>query len=188
MALDFMVIGLPRSGTTWAANWLTIPPFTYCVHDPLYLHHYEKWDTELCPPGGLRGVACTGIWRWLDWVNEHPARKLILHRPWRECADSLEHIGMHDHRVDAKSEELLERINGMHVPYQAMFYRPWAERIWRTLVEGVSPRGTPFNAERHAELVKMRIEPQISALTVNRQDFSRLYRELLQAQEDANET
>lgn len=74
--LDFMVIGLPRSGLAWAANWLTTDS-TYCALDPSL--GPDEWDRRL-PRVGVSGVASTRIWTQPAWVNAHPARKLILLR------------------------------------------------------------------------------------------------------------
>jgi hypothetical protein len=55
--LDFIVLGLPRSATTWLANWLTTDR-SLCLHDPFAKTLPEQWDA-----GGKRlGISCTGAY------------------------------------------------------------------------------------------------------------------------------
>lgn len=88
--IDFMVIGLPRSGTAWAANWLTTDT-TFCLHDPLAKYHHTELDGLVSDK--RLGVACTGLWTQPEWLNAHPAKKVILHRPLEEINRSLKAIG-----------------------------------------------------------------------------------------------
>jgi hypothetical protein len=81
--IDFIVVGLPRSGTAWAANWLTTDT-THCIHDPIAKHHHTELD-DLSSSKHL-GVSCTGLWRFPDWLNKHPAKKVILRRDRAEIA------------------------------------------------------------------------------------------------------
>ena len=121
--LDFMVIGLPRSGTTWAANWLTTDHST-CLHDPLYHTHYSEWDSGL---GRFKrgycqrvGISCTGIWRWADWVNAHPARKVVLLRDPTEVQHSMAQIAMEGYVGEAEAAAL-RRVEGLHVQHVDLF-------------------------------------------------------------------
>lgn len=166
--IDFMIIGLPRSATTWAANWLTTDT-THCYHDPLYTTHYEDWD-GLAIPDVWTGVSCTGIWRWPDWVNGHPSRKLILHRELGEVNHSLLEIGLPPLSVDC--QDILDRVIGLHVPFSDVFDPEKARDLW----EYLSP--TPFNPARHRELVKVEMQPQFSSLSVGEEVTRRLREEL----------
>lgn len=171
--IDFMLIGLPRSATTWAANWLTTDA-THCVHDPLYTTHYTDWDTDTTrfpSRGGLHvGVSCTGIWRWPDWVNSHPAKKVILHREYVEVHRSMEAIGLPP--VEPEAVDRLRMINGLHVDYKDLFDPDSASRIWEHLT------GLPFNAARHRELVKIEMQPEFTGISVGREVTKRLMEEL----------
>ena len=155
--IKFMVIGFPRSATTWAANWLTTDK-TLCIHDPLYRSLPENWDAELGGPG--RGVSCTGIWRWPEWVNRHPAKKLILHRDFHEVQDSLEQLGLPT--LDPRHESDLDLLSGRHVNYQDLFDPKAAQRIWDYLMWGI-----PWNPDRHRELVQMDIQPMFGSVGVD---------------------
>ncbi len=140
--IAFMVIGAPRSGTTWAANWLTTDN-SLCLHDPLAMRHYSEWD-------GIKsskrlGISDTGISAFPDWLNLHPAPKVILHRNRNEIALSLGITEFMDTPC-----RLIE-IHGMHVDYLDLWNNP--KPIYEFLLE------QEFDTERHAELMKMNIQP-----------------------------
>lgn len=154
MAVSFMVIGLPRSGTTWAANWLTTNA-SLCFHDPLWHTHYRDWD-QLGSPARLVGVSCTGIWRWPEWVNRHPARKLVLRRDIAEVQDSLGRLGV---SLESHASRQLDRVQGMACHWTELFDPVRAEQIWRHLLVNL-----PFDAARHRALMEYRIEPRLEAI------------------------
>lgn len=163
-----MIISLPRSGSTWAANWLTGERI-FCLHDPLWTIAPDDLDARLAEmaPGRVRGIACTGLWRWPSWVNRHPARKLVLHRPRADVARSLDRLGLPRLPIDA--ERNLNAINGRHVDWFDLFSPEPAREIWDYLTGG-----EPFDAARHAQLVAMQIEPKFDAVTRDRALNARL--------------
>lgn len=162
--ISFMVIGAPRSGTTWAANWLTTDS-VHCIHDPLYHTHYEDWDKLEC--GVPLGVSCTGIWRWPDWVNSHPSKKVILHRDIGEVDESLVSIGL-----PAIGSADLGSIQGLHVNYLDLFEERAALEIWEYLI------GPGFNRLRHQELRLIEMQPHFLGLSVGPDVTRRLRKEL----------
>ena len=138
-----MVLGAPRSGTAWAANWLTTDS-TLCLHEPL-----ARWDARQLDDlrsQKLLGVACTALALQPDFVNAHPARKVILHRPAVEISDSMKRL-----RIPGNYDfDVLERIDGMHVNWITLFTAP--QSIYTFLLQ------RPFDAERHAELVNLNVQ------------------------------
>lgn len=171
--IDFMIIGLPRSATTWAANLFTTD-LTLCHHDPLYTHHYTEWDTCLATAeGGKTGVSCTGIWRWADWVNAHPAKKLIIHRDLGEIQQSMRELGAPD--IDLEyGEQQLKSISGMHIHHTDLF-DPLTCRIAH---DHLLPKCIPFNEQRHSMLLDIEMQPKFSGLTINSDVTRRLLIEL----------
>lgn len=163
--IEFMVIGPPRSGTTWAANWLTTER-TLCLHDPLWTMHYTEIDNY--PTSRRLGVSCTGLLMFPEWLNRHPARKLVLHRPLEEVNASLDEIGL-DLITDAIIGNL-DRIEGMHVFWMDLFNTP--EKIHQYLL------GEPHDIERHQLLKQMEIQPNFEGLTISREVTKRLVNEL----------
>lgn len=147
-----MVIGLPRSGTAWAANWLTTDT-THCLHDPMAKYHHTELDGLVSDK--RLGVACTGLWMHREWLNAHPAKKVILHRDRSEVARSLDNLGFTDLPFPS-----LDSINGLHVDWRDLWNRP--EAIWEHLI------GTPFDAERHRLLKELNVQVDFDRVTVDR--------------------
>jgi len=145
--LDFMVIALPRSGTTWASNWLTSDK-VHCIHDPLAMYRYNELDS--IKSNKILGISCTAIFTYKDYVNKHSARKLILHRSIDEINVSLVAAGMAG-IIPASWQNALDDIEGLHIPWTDIFNHP--KDIYEYLTE------LPFDEERFAELRQMRIEP-----------------------------
>ena len=171
--IDFMVIGLPRSGTTWASVLFTTDT-TLCFHDPLYTVHYEDWDDVLSKPYKRVGVSCTGIWRWVDWVNTHPAKKILLHRDIKEIEQSLNEIGLHVPDL-YEGEKLLESIDGLHVPFTDLFDSARCNRLWNHVLD------KPFDRDRFELLVNIEMQPNFSGLSVGKDVTKRLVDELRKA-------
>jgi hypothetical protein len=148
--IDFIVIGLPRSGTAWAANWLTTDA-TICLHDP-----EVRWDVEALDGAAKRlGIASTSLWTRRDWLNSHPARKVILHRDPSQITDSLDRLGF-----AALPLPSLNGIDGLHVDWTDLWDNP--QPIWEHLMD------TPFNAERHALLKELNVQVDFDRVTVDR--------------------
>jgi hypothetical protein len=165
MAIQFMVIAAPRSATTWCSNWLTTDT-TLCLHDPLWRWHYSEIDAVPCSK--VLGIACTGIALFPDWVNAHPARKVILHRPLDEVDASLERIGLS--ALHGSWDGVLDRIRGVHLDWRDLFARP--KYIYEYLLD------RPFDAERHEALREINMQPAFAKLSIDRSATSRLIREL----------
>ncbi len=165
MAIDFMILAAPRSGTTWCSNWLTTDT-TLCLHDPLL-----KWTRgelmNLRTPRRL-GVSCTGLALFPDWVNDNPARKVILHRPLDEIDQSLIGIGMTP--ISDHWSGVLEQIEGVHLDWRDLFTRP--QYIYEYLLD------RPFDAERWALLREINMQPQFASLSINKQATENLMNEL----------
>ena len=173
--LDFMLIGLPRSGTTWAANWLTTTN-TFCLHDPLHKMHYSEFDgNEVHFPNQDRyksiGVACTGLWRFPDYVNRHPARKIVVTRDIDDIQNSLEEIGFAP--INSDAPYMLDEIEGPRITYEDLFNPYEAAKIWEalTLTKGFCPT-------RHRALTEMHLEPHFEEIHINIEARDRLMKEL----------
>lgn len=115
-----MVIAGPRSGTAWAANWLTTEK-TLCWHDPLFTVALDALDSVQDDARPL-GIADTGIWNFLDYLRGHPARKVVLHRKTSEINDSLRAAGLP--AMAPGFEQSLACIEGLHVPWRHLFDAP----------------------------------------------------------------
>lgn len=165
MAIEFMIIAAPRSATTWCSNWLTTDT-TLCLHDPLWTRCYDELDAIGSPK--TLGIACTGIALFPEWVNAHPARKVILRRDLVEVDASLVKIGLPP--CGHAWEGVLDKIHGVHVAWTDVFDRP--QPIYEYLLD------RPFDPERHAALREMNIQPDFRTLSIDRRATTRLIKEL----------
>lgn len=150
--MNFRILGLPRTGTTWAANWLTASG-GICYHDPLL----SRTPAELFrhDPGRVWGVSCTGLWLFPEWLAANPAPTLILERDRGEVDKSLAELGFYplpDWAFDA-----FQRVPGRRMHFSALFDVRTAREIWRFLRPDA-----PFDEERHALLTEMQIQPDFS--------------------------
>jgi hypothetical protein len=166
--INFMVLGGPRSATTWAANWLTTDT-TICLHDPLLEYPIARLQNLTFPRGQSLGVACTSLCLYPDWVNEQHCPKVVLHRPIEEINRSLRELGLVE-LIAAKHEARLAAITGpgvLHCPYEHMFAPTGALVIAKHL-------RVPFDAARWHNLMQMRVEPMWRHLSVGREAVAQL--------------
>ena len=160
-----MLLASPRSGTTWAANWLTTDK-TLCLHDPLWTHHYSELDG--IESDKRLGLSCTGLYLFPEFVNNHPARKVILHRDLSAINASLDAIGFP--MITQQQHKMLDQIDGLHFDYKDIFSKPMA--IYEYLT------GLPFDTERHAFLLDIEMQPKFSGLKIGREVTRKLINEL----------
>lgn len=154
--VKFMVLSAPRSGSTWVANWLTSER-VLCLHDPILEHKPE--DLDSLPTDRLFGIACTGLALLTAFVNAHPARKVIVHRDFKDINESLLSIGL-TRVVSKRWSQALEAIEGLHVDYRDLFDPKRAAPIYEHLTR------LPFDRLRHQQLTPMHIEPLFEHIKV----------------------
>lgn len=153
--LKFMVLSAPRSASTWVANWLTTDQ-SLCLHDPLLEHAPETLDAIPCDR--MLGIACTALPLFADFVNGHPARKLIIHRDLEAINQSLVTLGLS--ALGWIWKGALDNLKGLHVAYESLFDPAIAARIYEHLLQ------RPFDAARHEQLRAMHIDPSFERITV----------------------
>jgi|SRR5882762_6901529 len=150
-----MVLSAPRSASTWVANWLTTEQ-TLCLHDPVLTHAPEAFDAIPCDR--VLGLACTGLALLTDFVNNHQAKKLIVHRDLGTVNHSLETIGLS--RLGPRWEQCLREVRGMHVHYNDLFQPAPARSIYEHLT------GLLFDEPRHRNLCDMYVEPHFEKVKI----------------------
>lgn len=163
--IDFMLISAPRCGTTWAANWLTTDT-TLCLHDPMWTHHYSELDN--IKSSKVLGLAETGLYLFPEFVNKHPARKIILHRNLEEINKSLEDIGLFP--ISNEQNESLYRLNGAHYSWYDLWEKP--KEIYEFLLH------MPFDQERFELLKEIEMQPNFEGLKINKNVTAKLMKEL----------
>ena len=155
MTIQFMVLGAPRSATTWASNWLTTEK-TLCLHDSLLTFSEDELDSIPCDR--VLGLSCTALPLLTEFVNDHPARKVILHRERRAIDASLVGIGLTP--LSRRWDGVLEKIKGEHVDFMDVFEPTRAKAIYEFLTQ------LPFDEARHEQLSQMYVEPAFDRVHV----------------------
>lgn len=153
-----MVLGGPRSATTWMANLLTTD-HTWCIHDP-FLEYTLDQVTQLYIPEKRIGISCTAAILHPDWVNKQECRKVVLYRHPDEINASLRQLGMVE-LEPTKHQRRLDAIKAPLFQWDTVFQQPVAQRICNYL-------GVPFDIYRFRELCKMNIQPQWQRLPVTK--------------------
>lgn len=160
-ALDFIVTGLPRSGTTWLANALTRNK-VLCLHDPLFKMHYDDLGEEAAKlrSYGYRkvGIACTGIWQFPEYLNEFKGPLLILHRELPEINKSLRALGLPEH-TDEQHRSLFD-LNGKHVHFSKLFDYRYFPDITKFLKLGANH----LDFKTHEQLTELMVQPNFAIL------------------------
>lgn len=146
---DFIVLGLPRSGTTWLANWLTTER-SLCLHDPFATRLPE--DIEAERDGRALGIACTGAFLMPTWLRAQRARVAIVEREPAQCDESLARIGLPSAAPLLRDFAAAE---GRRWRFDQLWLEDDARALWSYLLPDV-----PFDAARYALLREMRIEPR----------------------------
>lgn len=157
--IDFMVLGAPRSATTWMANLLTTDT-TICFHDPL-LEYTRAFLDQMVIPGKRIGISCTSSLMWPEWLAKHPARKIILYRDPAEVNESLERLGLAAIDPELFRNAVQAQPNDVWMyKWDSVFRGQQAEEICKRL-------HVPFCAYRHFELSKMNVQPQMNRLPLD---------------------
>lgn len=146
MNLDFIVLGLPRSGTTWLANWLTTE-HSLCLHDPFASHLPE----DIRGDGRRMGVSCTGMYLMPALLHSQRCPVAVIERPVSACDASLDRLGLPS---AAPLRRHLEAVEGRRWSFESLWDECEARRLWVYLLPGI-----PFDRLRYRLLREMRIEP-----------------------------
>lgn len=149
--IKYMIIGLPRSRTTWFANLLTTGN-SICLHDPL-----SKWSigqiNNLYPDKYL-GIADTSLYlTGVGFINSLPYKKVIIHRNYIDVCKSL---GLAPVRGNLSS------IEGLHIEFDEIDDR--IQQIWEYCLD------IPFDAERCELLKDYNVQPHFDGMTPANQD------------------
>lgn len=156
--IEFMVLGGERSATTWAANWLTTERL--CIHDPLL--RLSRYDLDTLDPNIVAGVSCTALPAFPEFVNNHPARKVILHREPAAIAASLERLDVNPYAGPTLG---LDALDGYHLYWANLFERKHAQRIYQYLLD---KPWTEYAEMRWEELVRMNVQTHWRGVTVDK--------------------
>lgn len=146
--LDFIVLGLPRSGTTWLANWLTTAD-SLCVHDP-FAHRLPEQVAAMRDRARL-GIACTGTYLMPALLAAHTGPIAVIERDPAACTASLRRAGLDP----VLMPERLRDVRGRRWRFEDLWIEEKARELWAFLLPDVA-----FDATRYRLLRDMRIEPR----------------------------
>lgn len=144
--LDFIVLGLPRSGTTWLANWLTTES-SLCLHDPFAEGLPDSWPIDT----RRRGISCTGSALMPRWLAQYTCPVAVIERDTADCDRSLAQLGLPDTGL---VEGPFSRAPGRRFAFEALWDEASARLLWEYLLPA-----QPFDVLRYRLLRAMRVEP-----------------------------
>lgn len=144
--LDFIVLGLPRSATTWLANWLTTDR-SLCLHDPFAHGLPETWPRD----HRLRGIACTGAAMMPHWLGGYACPIAVIVRESEDCDRSLYRLGLPDTGL---VQVALNESPGKRFAFDDLWSEHSARELWCYLLPSV-----PFDELRYRLLRDMNVQP-----------------------------
>src|SRR4249919_2006044 len=148
VTLDFMVLGLPRSGTTWLSNWLTTDR-TLCLHDPFSRALPERWPRD----HRRRGISCTGAYMLPKWLQHQHCPTVVITRDRDACTASLRKMGLPDITDDMVAA--LDAVEAPRFTFADLWNEAKAKGLWKYLVPGVA-----FDPARYRQLRDVNVQPQ----------------------------
>jgi len=146
--IDFIVLGLPRSGTTWLANWLTTDR-SLCLHDPFALGAPETWPRD----ARRFGISCTGAFLFPKWLAQQQCPVAIIERDPEACDRSLHRIGLGD---TSGLIDTLHEVDGRRWRFDDIWDEDKASELLAFLLPGM-----PFDALRYRMLRDIQIQPHM---------------------------
>lgn len=144
--MNFMLLGLPRSGTTWAANWLMDDAI--CYHDPLA--RYDLLQLRQMKPAKTWGVSCTFLWAFPEFCRDMDCPIVFIERDIQEINKSL--LGMSYPEIPDWMVRESKCLNVPRFNYRDLFDLSSAREIWSILRPD-----KPHNDERHEILSKLNV-------------------------------
>lgn len=146
--MDFIVLGLPRSATTWLSVWLTTDR-SLCLHDPFATALPEHWPRD----ERRLGISCTGAYLFPRWLEQHECPVAIIERVPEACDRSMQGIGMGDTSI---LQNPLRETEGRRWRFDEIWHEEKARELWAFLLPGI-----PFDALRYRLLKDIQIQPHM---------------------------
>lgn len=158
--IPFLITGMPRSGTTWCANFFTTGS-TFCYHEAMVgCATVEGYAKKLYrAPGKLVGDSDSGIEAWLPAIlKELPYSPLIvIDRNQEDVAISLHRLGHYPGdeafaNMLETHKEALDRAS-LVIPFSTLFEATTLRSMWDRI--GISE---PFSMPRWEMLTKIKVD------------------------------
>lgn len=111
-----------------------------------------------------------------SYLRNHPAQKVILHRPIEDVDASLVRLGLPP--LVPGWDKALHDIDGKHISWKDIFDPVLAPAIYEYLLD------RPFDLDRHAELIDLNMQMNFGTVHVNRHESIRLFNDMRKIQEN----
>lgn len=156
----FFIYSLPRSGTSWLANWFTWRN-SFCYHEPFadgnVLHLRERATSR---PEAIIGAIDTTSYLRSD-IQElfEPHDSFVLIRSYRDIQRSVNEMGI---KVDCAAEfdKLMLATKRMRpVFYEQLASAEYRKLLWMTVI------GEDYDEERTNLLWEMNVQRSLSAVS-----------------------
>jgi hypothetical protein len=147
--IDFIVLGLPRSATTWLSVWLTTER-SLCLHDPFSTALPEEWHRD----ARRFGISCTGAYLFPKWLARHECPVAIIERDGETVDAALARLfGSAD---TSALRAALAQVDGRRFAFESLWHEDNARDLWAFLLPGV-----PFDAMRYRQMTQIQIQPHL---------------------------
>lgn len=145
--VDFIVTGLPRSGTTWLSVFLTTDD-CICLHDPTAeysLDILKDWEGGICD---------TGIWYYDTWCKEHTDKIILIDRKEEDVIVAMKAFSLSlPEEVYREFQEKKHSFKNV-IYFENLFTEEAAEDIWTYIYPD-----KPFNKNRWLHLKEIYMSP-----------------------------
>ncbi|MDB4312120.1 sulfotransferase [bacterium] len=134
----FFVMGLPRSGSTWLANFLTWGD-AFCYHELAYgCESLDDMEKAFKKVGSKHIGTCDtgGVFLWDMLAERWPGAKfLFVVRPIEDVRQSLNHAGFGSEGLNELAAAMsagcrCDRITSATIPYDKLFSQHGLRQIW----------------------------------------------------------
>lgn len=148
--IDFIVLGLPRSATTWLSVWLTTEQ-SLCLHDPFADRLPEHWQRD----ARRFGISCTGAYLFPHWLSQHDCPVVVIDRDAESCEASLARAGFAQPDTTALRHALAQ-VDARRFAFDDLWNETTAGELWAFLLPHVD-----FDALRYRQLREIQIQPHL---------------------------
>lgn len=149
--IDFMVIGLPRSGTAWLSNLLTTDT-SICLHEAFLDHTID--DLDAMDMFGKFGIAETSAFKYVKEINSHNAKKIIVERDLTNINLSLFNLDLPI--MLEPCLDLLNSIDGYRIQYHELFVYEKMAKAYEFLID------KKLSYDRHKMLCNLNVQNHIA--------------------------
>jgi hypothetical protein len=164
---DFLILGYPRSATTWLANLFTTEK-SICLHEPIATMTMDEIKDHQIE-GRYFGASCTGLWMNPEWVNSLDCPVVYIDRDKATCDTDLIDIGIQP--IPDYIYKRHEQLKCPMVKFSSVWDENVMEEVWNYLLPHVK-----FDKLRYNVLKEFNVQPNFGTVRIDRSavsDFQR---------------